>query len=111
MRLSRFLLLAGAGFSAGAYVAVFLGAPTRAGLIMSYVGLSAVGAAVAIQTCVIAFYRLPPAYQRRLLCEWLHMHAGPIESHGPYSYIDCRRCEGLHTPMPRYYAEARFDDV
>lgn len=46
--------------------------------------------------------------RHRVLCGWLNMHAGPIESYGHLSYINCERCGGLRQPMPRAYAEYRF---
>ena len=48
--------------------------------------------------------------RRRLLCDLLHVHTGPIESYGDTSYINCVRCGELRQPMPRYYAEHRFGD-
>ena len=44
----------------------------------------------------------------RVLCGWLNAHAGPIESYGHLSYVNCERCGCLRQPMPRYYAEHRF---
>lgn len=46
--------------------------------------------------------------RHRVLCNWLHIHSGPIESYGSLSYINCNRCGELRQPMPRYYAEHRF---
>jgi len=46
--------------------------------------------------------------RRRVLCDWLDTHTGPIESYGHFSYVACERCGRLRQPMPRYYAEFRF---
>lgn len=46
--------------------------------------------------------------RRRILCDWLSTHSGPIESYGSLSYVNCERCDALRQPMPRYYAEHRF---
>lgn len=48
--------------------------------------------------------------RHRLLCGFLHMHKGPIESYGDTSYVNCVRCGELRQPMPRYWAEHRFGD-
>lgn len=46
--------------------------------------------------------------RRRLLCDWLQVHTGSLESYGQYSYINCERCNELRQPMPRWYAERRY---
>lgn len=48
--------------------------------------------------------------RRRILCDVLNSHSGPLESYGAYSYVDCERCGALRQPMPRYYAEFRFGE-
>lgn len=93
----------------GFYLASRLGyLPPEIGTIAAGFALTLVGVWASVKLFGFLVRLLPPAWQRWLLCERLHLHNGPLENHGPYTYINCVRCGGLHTPMPRYYAEARF---